>query len=200
MGLGPFQFGDNMIDLRERGLPRTIESGGDVYDLNTDFRVWIEFERSLEEEGVAIFDVFEDERPPDWDTEWVDAAIEFLRSPNATPRAIGSGSSERAVDCILDGEYIVASFQAAYGIDLTDPELEMHWHRFKALLGGLPDGCKLSEIAGYRTWRRDTRKRETVMAELKRAWELPDRGEEAAMEEARKIAAELYEMQMGGAE
>lgn len=187
-----------MIDLRERGLPRTIESGGEEYPVRTDFRVWIEFERALEDEGVALFDIFDGERPPDDDDRWVQAAVEFLRSPNATPREVGQSHHGRTIDNVLDGEYIVASFQAAYGIDLTDPDLEMHWHRYKALLGGLPDKCKMSEIVGYRSWRMDTRKHETVMAELKREWELPDRGEEAAMDDARAIAAMMYERTSNG--
>lgn len=187
-----------MIDLRNRHLPDMIESGGRAYRVDTDFRVWIEFERALEEEGVAIYDIFLNEIPDG--EEWVSAAVEFLNSPNATPRATGTASGERAIDNILDGDYIVASFQAAYGIDLTNPKMRMHWHRYKALLGGLPNGCKLSEIVGYRTWRRDTRKHETVMAEVKRAWALPERGHERAIDEARAVAEAMWEQQNGGAE
>lgn len=184
-----------MIDLRERKLPDTIESSGVVYRVDTDFRTWIAFEHELECNEVASFAIFRDERPPLDDCEWADSAIEFLRSPNATPRDTGC-SSERAMDSVLDGEYIVAAFQQAYGIDLTDPKLRMHWHRFKALLAGLPSSCKLSEIIGFRTWRRETRKHESIMAEMKAVWALPERGEEDAMEEARRIAAEMYERQV----
>lgn len=36
-----------------------------------------------------------------------------------------------------DADRIVADFQAVYGIDLTDPAVEVHWWRFMALLRAL---------------------------------------------------------------
>lgn len=188
-----------MIDLRKRGLPDSIETESGTYRLDTDFRKWIEFEHAYRNEGVALFSVFAGKRPKLSDRSWVQPVLDFLASPNETPRSVGGGSAERAMDMVLDGEYIVASFQAAYGIDLTDPLLEMHWHRFKALLNGLPDDAKMSNIMGHRTWRRETRKHDEICASLKRAWALPEPGDEQAMADAQAVAAALYEEQIGGA-
>ena len=51
--------------------------------------------------------------------------------------AEAGGPSGPAFDYAEDSSYILAAFQQAYGIDLTASA--MHWWRFRALLGGLPD-------------------------------------------------------------
>lgn len=96
--------------------------------------------------------------------------MEFYHSPNITPK--GNGMGERSVDMVWDGEYIVASFIQAYGIDLTTVEY-MHWHVFKALLYALPDDTIMGKIMGYRTYQPTTKKTETIMQDLKRKWRLP---------------------------
>lgn len=154
-----------MIDLRH-GLPDCIEVGGERIPVRTDFRVWIEFMRSLQEDGVASYCIFDE--PPEG-TAWVRAAVDFAESRNATPRAGGSG--ERVFDWILDGDFIVGSFRQAYGIDLTTAEL--HWHVFLALFRSLPEGTKMGEIMGYRGYQKPSKKPEAQMRELKRAWALP---------------------------
>lgn len=187
-----------MIDLRERWLPDSLESGGRAYKLDTDFRTWIKFQDAYEREGIAIFDIFERKRPPLTDREWIRPALDFLASPNATPRATGE-SCERAFDFVLDGEYIVASFMAAYGINLTEVDY-MHWHVFKALFNGLPEESKMAQIIEHRTWRKSSKRYETAKAEQREAWRLPDYGEERAMEEARKIAELMWNETNGGGE
>ena len=68
-----------------------------------------------------------------------------------------------------------SSFQQAYGIDLTDPGLSMHWHRFLALLRGLPEDTALARVMGFRGWRADDGRkgREREMRERRAAWALP---------------------------
>lgn len=58
--------------------------------------------------------------------------------------AEAGGSSGPAFDYAEDSSYILAAFQQAYGIDLTAST--MHWWRFRALLGGLPETCLFSRI------------------------------------------------------
>lgn len=180
-----------MIDLRATKLPDSIRVDGVTYPVYTDYRTWIEFERGIERDGMYSTVIFADAVPEG--TSWIEQALEFLRNPNSTPK--GHASSDRAIDYMEDGEFIVASFQQAYGIDLTAGEY-MHWHRFKALLEGLPDETKMAKIIGYRTWKKSSKKPESLMSELKTAWKLPDvsRG----TEEAERIAEQLYELQMGG--
>lgn len=184
-----------MIDLRKRWLPEALESGGRLYRIDTDFRTWIRWGRVFEEEGIAEFSIFAKKRPPLHCRDWLDGAFEFYESRNATPN-FPPKSGARTLDLVLDGEYIVAAFMQAYGINLTEVDY-MHWHVFKALLNGLPDDTKMSQIMGYRSWERSTAKYEQQMARLKRAWALPEIGEERAMEEARAAAEMMYEAQNG---
>lgn len=182
-----------MIDLRNKELPHTIEHEGITYELNTDFRAWIEFDHYLRQpKPILVYDIFNKSRPPG--TGWAQAAIAFLESENVTPRNVGQTNHQKIIDLVLDGDYIVASFQSAYGIDLTSVEY-MHWHRFKALLDGLPDDTKLSKIMGYRSWRKDSRSTDDIMREQNQRWRLPEDGEQEALDEARSIAERLYEQE-----
>lgn len=158
-----------MIDLELPSLPDTIAAAdGRTWRVRTSFRAWLRFGRVLAEVGVADPSVLAD---PAGGTAWVPGAVEFYRSPVETPRPVGRADPARSVDLLLDGDYIVGSFQSAYGIDLTRGD--MHWHRFLALLRSLPGDSKLAQIGGYRTWREDKRKEPARMAELRRAWALP---------------------------
>lgn len=159
-----------MIDLRFKELPSYIECDGNFYEVNTDFRAWIEFEYRLRVMRQVWDGIFANEVPNSID--WYDSAFEFLQSKNATPRTSGSGGA-RALDYILDGDYIVAAFQQAYSIDLTTIDY-LHWHRFNALLNGLPDSTKLAKIMGYRVWKPTKKDSDAQMKELKNIWALPE--------------------------
>lgn len=165
-----------MIDLRQPTLPSALLVDGRAYEVRTSFRVWIEFERILREERMAWRGIFADAQPEG--AGWHDAAVEFLRSPNSTPRTDRRGGS-REIDLIEDGEMIVAAFQQAYGIDLT--ATDMHWHRFKALLTGIPDDTRLAQVMGIRGYVTPPKdqNRDAEMKKHQRAWALPDVGERA---------------------
>lgn len=167
-----------MIDLTRDTLPSAILVGDEVFPVSTSFRVWITFGQVLEKEGLFWGGVFADEVP---DGDWFDAAMEFYLSENATPKK-RSGQTAKAIDLVLDGDYITAAFQQAYGIDLTQGD--MHWHRFKALLNGLPESTVLSRIMGYRTFERKKVDREAEMMRLREEWALPDEVSERQRQEA----------------
>lgn len=183
-----------MIDLRNNVLPDCLEVDGELFDIDTGFRTWLKVGDMLGKRKVPWLDiaalVFRDAVVP-VGTEWTRAVLDFYESRNATPRESG-GASVRVVDYVLDGDYIVAAFQHAYGIDLTDPELEMHWHRFLALFRGLPDDTTMARIMGYRSWKQSKKKHEAVMQELKRRWTLPERAED--VEEAEREKARVLEL------
>lgn len=169
-----------MIDLASpQPLQTCLVVAGNEVPIDTSFRAWLRFGRILEETGLCDPSVLIGDAPEGGD--WRPAALEFLGERPSTPRPSGKAQA-RAYDIDEDAAYIVGSFQHAYGIDLTDPALDMHWHRFLALLRSLPEGAKLSEIAGYRTWSRSEAKRshESRMAELRSLWSLPDKGSGAA--------------------
>lgn len=175
-----------MIDLRERKLPDSIEFDGEFFKLKTDFRVWIRFDHYLQHNGVAIASVFDGEVP--MSARALVPIMEFYQSPSVTPR--DSGSSDKAVDMVWDGEYIVASFIQAYGIDLTTVEY-MHWHVFKALLHSLPDNTIMGRIMGYRTYQKSGKSHDEFMQDMKRKWRLPTDEE---LEERRNLLEWAEEM------
>lgn len=165
-----------MIDLRKKALPSRLEWDGGACDILTDFRVWINFGEWLKQKKVYL-GIFPSYIPPDGE-EWQKAAIGFYQCDNAVPRAIGALSKANLLDFVIDGSFIVASFQQAYGIDLTS--CDMHWHRFRALLDGLPDDTKLAKIMGYRGYdtAQEKRKHSDIMQEQRARWALPRDEEE----------------------
>lgn len=159
-----------MIDLRQKELPSRLEWDGGSCDIVTDFRAWIEFGEMLKD-GRVFLGIFPKLKAPKGN-EWQNAAYRFFRCENIVPR-VTRPSSARLLDMLIDGDFIVASFQQAYSIDLTS--CDMHWHRFCALLDGLPDDTKLSKIMGYRGWNQadEKRKHTELMQEQKARWALP---------------------------
>lgn len=161
-----------MIDLRF-SLPESLQVDGKEYPIYTDYRIWIEQWRLVNESGGISSAIFKDVEPSS--LEWVNAALEFLAAPCATPKRLEGGSNMEPFDFILDGDYIFAAFLQAYGIRLTTASL--HWHEFLALFRSLPEQTKMSQIMGYRTWSRSDmkKKQETIYQEQHRAWKLPPR-------------------------
>lgn len=49
-----------------------------------------------------------------------------------------------------DSDAIYSSFMQAYGIDLVDEQSRMSWQKFNALLAGLPENVKFSQIMSIR--------------------------------------------------
>lgn len=182
-----------MIDLRINELPHTLQCDGKEYEIDTDFRTWIEFERSLREEQIIVLSIFKGDIPTSYG--WVNSALEFLQSPNSTPNYPETANSDRAFDFVEDGAYIVAGFMQCYGIDLTATDY-MHWHVFKALFDGLSDDTKMSRIISYRTWAKDNTKMEEFYRKQKRAWRLVPKEEQDMLAEAQRIAEELYDREM----
>lgn len=160
-----------MIDLRTQELPSRLEWEGGSAVIDTSFRTWIEFDRMIREERIVWGGIFTDGVPSG--DGWVEAAIKFWKSESTTPRQTRPQPNVLMVDFVQDGDHIVASFQQAYGIDLTVED--MHWHRFKALFNGLPDSTKMAKIMGYRDYNEQDAKRkyEDAMKEQRAAWSLP---------------------------
>lgn len=85
-------------------------------------------------------------------------------------------NEEKTYDLKQDAEYIYASFMSDYGIDLFEQQGNLHWEKFKALLGGLTDGSKFLRVIEIRTAElpkgKGTEKQRKQMLELKRIYAL----------------------------
>ncbi|MCR5682303.1 MAG: bacteriophage Gp15 family protein [Clostridiales bacterium] len=121
----------------------------DGIPVHVDFRRWMLFFRLLADPDVpeavkpavaarivcrGIPDVRMPEESPDGRDRVTHALLTFA-SGGEEPAEKGD-PGEPLFDFGEDGERILASFRAAYGIDLT--EARMHWWVFLALLRGLP--------------------------------------------------------------
>lgn len=160
-----------MIDLTKKSLPNTVNVGGRDFSIYTDFRLWMRFEIEVnhmkQTDKIDISYLFKNDMPNQCDLRELYA---FARPVSALPRQTGH-SSGIILDYAIDSDYIYAAFLGQYGIDLCDVK-EFHWHKFIALLKGLTDKTKLSEIMGYRCYEKDTKSYEERMNECRYAWEI----------------------------
>ena len=137
-----------------RNICEKVKIDGEYYKINTDFKVWIEIERLLFDKSI------DDEKrlakvlvlaypvlPPN-----PYATIEkimWFYSGGVLDNERPSGQKPPAFDILEDFDYIWAAFWSEFGIDLSKEDL--HWWKFRVLLGCLSDECLFSKIVGYRT-------------------------------------------------
>ena len=180
-----------MIDLTERTLPNTIDVGGVLFSINTDFRLWMKFENSLKNlhqgDRLDLKYLFKNECPYIND---IRDLFTFSRPKNILPRPIKS-SDVIPLDYEIDSDLIYAAFLGQYGIDLVEVE-ELHWHKFLALLNGLNDSQKLSEVIGYRCYEKPNEK-EDIYEKLKYAWEI-----EPPLTDEQRAELEVFSKEFGG--
>lgn len=176
----------------QQPLQTALVVDGIEIPIKTSFRVWLKFQRTLKELKVANPIVLAADAPEGVD--WREAAIEFLLDKQRTPKLNKTGSSTRVSDYEIDAYMIVAAFQQAYGIDLTDPALDLHWHRFLALFRCLPQETLMSRVFGWRSWNPadEKRKSEDVKRSLKESYALPAEGAETD-EELLALQASWFE-------
>ena len=141
-----------MIDLRQQGLPNAIiGDNGEPILLNTDYRLWIQFNEDLQHDDVErdISYLFKG-KPPVITQNIYEQLKVFLHNPSVTPN--GEESGEKVLDYVLDGDYIFSALYATYGIDIL--EMNMHWHKFQALCNNVIGESTLwgyaKSVRGYR--------------------------------------------------
>lgn len=97
-------------------------------------------------EKTALFLLFGDQR----------LTAEEAREATEKARAILFSEPEResggprVLDFRQDAELILAAFRQAYGIDLFHEHGRLHWLEFLALLSGIPQNTRLSEVMEIR--------------------------------------------------
>lgn len=183
-----------MINLSKVKLPDCIEAAGSFYNIKTDFRSWLNFSRIVNTKGAVVDDVdfiYTDTIPPaENKKEAFEKLLEFFQPKAPLPRESSGG---KVLDYEIDADLIYAAFYEQYGIDLlaTDNHghavVQMHWHRFLALLSGL-HSTKLNEVMSWRCWSGDTKTEYgKQMQKLRNAWELPEEKDEKVQEDLEKF-------------
>lgn len=157
-----------MIDLKTRGAPDAIMAYGCTFLLDTDFRKWLDFPQRIKDaidgDHESYRDLFLGDAPL-LTGDVLKVLDGFYYKEPIVPRDCKAGES--VIDFDIDADLIFAAFLQSYGIDLVDCDL--HWHKFSALLNGLPQNTILSEVIGYRTSKDDDKRSK----ELRYKWALP---------------------------
>lgn len=76
--------------------------------------------------------------------------IEYDRKGNPMP--VRDEDKKNFIDLDKDAEYIYASFQQAYNMNLYQQQGKLHWHEFQSLLNGLPSDTIMQRIIQIRMW------------------------------------------------
>ena len=88
---------------------------------------------------------------------------------------------KKMIDFDKDAEYIFASFQQAYGMNLFKEQGKLHWHEFQALLNGLPTQTIMQRIIQVRMWepsKGESSEYKQAMRELQKVYSLEEEGME----------------------
>lgn len=192
------------LNIIVRGMPSVIKVGGIPYEARTGFRVGIECERILDDpelrdneaHAMVIAQHFDGlTMPPPGQVLWAavsefHAASEFaLFDALKASRMPSSKGRGRTFDWDYDAHLVIADFQREYGIDLTDPSLEMHWWRFMDLFRGLSDASRTRGVMAER----GAKVPDKAPAEVRRSIEtarqaaaLPPRTEAEAIEQEKE--------------
>lgn len=167
------------------GLPDTVSVNGVDVPITTDYRTGILFEAMVKDPAMSEPDILEtalrlyfgDDLLPLMDVgsvnDFMEAIIWFYRCGDETP-VKEEHDSKRVFDYDYDANYIYQAFMSAYGIDLaTDP---LHWWKFRALFGSLPEECMFMKVVGYRAMKippKATKQQKEFYQKMKRVYALP---------------------------
>lgn len=140
-------------------LPRSvfIQEGTIEVDIKTDTLTALQCLSMLDNDdipdSVRISCVIEtiladgEEIPPDLYLDAFSAILDYLKG---FPVEGGTKSREPVFSYSQDHAYVVAGFRQAYGMSLEDIH-KTHWWEFQALLTGLPEDTRLSQIMRIRS-------------------------------------------------
>lgn len=134
-------------------LPTSVEVAGGTYFIYTDFRDWIRFDRLLRDDTISdqeraalMLDWFIDELPPPV-PEIFQALFRFFLCGKEPEKP---GRNQKLVfDFEQDMPMVYSGFVQSYQVNLVQVEY-LHWWEFRALLDGLPEDTRMSQIMGYR--------------------------------------------------
>ena len=203
-----------MIGLLTGGLPEHVDVGGVSVRVRTDWRVWVDVWRVIdnatasdEDKAMGILALaFPDDgdKPTPLDVamgspnEAIEAAMLFLerKRPGEDSRPQTARERRNAKKHLLDWDYdgsrIAADYQREYSIDLTGAD--MHWWRFMALFNGLSDKSQIMQAVSTRAADMDekglAKEERKALRERKAAYVLPARNREEAAENRRILRGE----------
>lgn len=139
------------------GLPYTDRLGNEIY---TDFRGVMKAQEKFDDPdltnaekwmvaiGLIYGDLINTDGTP-IETPLTALAREIMWFCSGGEEVTAGGKQDgkekpRLHDFEQDEDYIIGGFQQAYGLDLTDETLALHWWRFLALFRSLPENTEMA--------------------------------------------------------
>ena len=149
------------MNIFTQKLPDVITIDGVRYGINTDFRIWMEFDEIIHQAELSVKDkmmmifmlCFDKKRCPFFPEDpkkAMDCLCKFYSIENRKiPMSKKEENAKKAFCFSQDSGYIYSAFLTQYGIDLLNIPY-LHWHVFMALFNGLDGNCKLMKIIRWR--------------------------------------------------
>lgn len=147
-------------------IPTCVDIDGAEAGINSGHRAGVEFTSVLEDNtltddeklAAALGIYYEAKDVKRYDSAaLIKAALDFYSYDPAahygrTKAALNKGATKRKPKQLIsyakDDALIYAAFMQVYGVDLTVTEI--HWHKFRALIEGLPSNTQLVKVMRYR--------------------------------------------------
>lgn len=187
--------------------PKYVEINGRKYEINTDFRFAIECNRIANDETIGdfervlgiIYTLFGEEGLEH--QEDYEKLLEMAKKYLCCGKELKDKKEEPDMDYIEDYDYIVASFQSDYSINLD--EVKMHWWKFFKLMNGLSNSelgncCVLNRVRNLRNFdpkkiEDDKERNKIIEAQKDVALKRNKKNKKYANEKQEKSALKLYE-------
>lgn len=189
-------------------LPTSVSVNGTPFEISTDFRLFVDFERRASSGAwdaewftLLLYSFYKGKLPSDINAAQ-NAFLDFYTGARFVPsdasgkkNYVESKSDAIPYDYGVDDHRIFTAFYEAYRIDLSRENL--HWYIFLALLDGIMP-CKFSDIVGFRTadYSKLDRSAQKEMRRVQRAYRIVrDVGKEGDIVDAwaEKMQKLLYE-------
>lgn len=140
---------------------KKIQIENTIYEAKTDFRYAIECNRIATDDTIGdfervlgiIFTIFGEKGLSN--PKHYDKLLKWIKNYLSCGEEIKDTHEKPDMDYIEDYDYIVASFQSDYGINLD--EVEMDWRKFNTLINGLSNSefgncCLLNRVRNLRNY------------------------------------------------
>lgn len=159
-------------------LPRFVYLKNEKFIINTDFRIFIDFEEEMTQ-GIdkkkackialkKFYPAFNLILSKGLLKEATDKFIWFYSCGKKETPKKGKGSNKEAFRYSVDDLYIWGAFKQYFNVDLTTNYI--HWWKFRAMWLSLPSEAEISKIKGYRVY--DGKEKDIL--ELQEYYKLPE--------------------------
>lgn len=161
-------------------LPHSVSLNGEKFIINTDFRIFVDFEYEMQEidRNIAVNKVLKRFYPAfsiimdkNLLQEAVNKFLWFYQCDKEEIEEIHSNSNGKkkgnAFSYKWDDQYIWGAFNMYFHVDLTKDKI--HWWKFKAMWNSIPNDSEFNKIKGYRVYDG----KDKNLKELKEYYKLP---------------------------